>query len=256
MNNEKGFTLFELLIALFIGTLLVLAGVYAIRIGLFSMEKEETWFNDSTREKAAFDFFWQQTTSLHIQRVPEEKIIEDSITREKRDIFFVGKRDFLTFVSPLSLKKQYTQGLVIANYKVAIDEDGLWDLIYTESRLNPKVLKELSEGFKTNFRAQSNSIMYEDYTEFFKDCELITFHYLVHGDEDKEDENDEEDEAENRTRTNTIGADFIKGTKVRWKEKIIGKMPLAIKLTVTKNGEEQVLVVPIMVMYSSLVYGQ
>ena len=75
MKKKEGFTLFELLIAMFIGTMLIMAGTYAIRIGLFSMEKEETWFNDSTKEKAAYDFFWQQTSSLRIQKVQNKDIV-------------------------------------------------------------------------------------------------------------------------------------------------------------------------------------
>ena len=47
IKHKEGFTLFELLIALFIGTILIMSGAYAIRTGLFSMEREEAWFNDS-----------------------------------------------------------------------------------------------------------------------------------------------------------------------------------------------------------------
>src|SRR3989337_1489587 len=72
IKHKEGFTLFELLIALFIGTILIMSGAYAIRTGLLSLEREEAWFNDSTKEKAAFDFFWQQVSSLRIQKIPSK----------------------------------------------------------------------------------------------------------------------------------------------------------------------------------------
>src|SRR3989339_852180 len=81
IKHKKGFTLFELLIALFIGTILIMSGAYAIRTGLFSMEREEAWFNDTTKEKAAFDFFWQQVSSLRVQKIPRK---DDLLAEEKK----------------------------------------------------------------------------------------------------------------------------------------------------------------------------
>src|SRR3990172_6875267 len=51
-----------------------------IRTGLFSMEREEAWFNDTTKEKAAFDFFWQQVSSLRVQKIPRK---DDLLTAEE-----------------------------------------------------------------------------------------------------------------------------------------------------------------------------
>ena len=45
-KHNTGFTLLELIIATFIGTMLIMASAYAIKTGLSSMEKEEAWFND------------------------------------------------------------------------------------------------------------------------------------------------------------------------------------------------------------------
>ncbi|MBM4054302.1 MAG: prepilin-type N-terminal cleavage/methylation domain-containing protein [Planctomycetes bacterium] len=259
MQDKRGFTLFELLIALFVGTVLVMSGVYAIRIGLFSMEREGAWFSDSTREKAAFDFFWQQASSLYNQKLPKENRLLSDTAKKKKDKMFVGEDDFLVFVSPLSLKKHYTQGLIIANYKVKINDNGKLDLIYVEKRLNPKLLMDLAEGFKTNFRMEANAVLYEDYTVFFNDCELIAFEYLVSGKEsmnDNEDIEDIEGEDESPPPADKYSANIKEDTKAIWKGKIIGKIPKAIKLTVTKNGEEQVFITPIMVMYSFLAYGR
>jgi len=141
IKHKKGFTLFELLIAMFIGTILIMSGAYAIRTGLFSMEREEAWFNDSTKEKAAFDFFWQQVSSLRVQKIPRKDTLlteENKTTKKKKTNYFAGEKDFLSFVSPLSFKKHYGQGLIIANYKVKLNDNGLWDLIYRETRVTPQ----------------------------------------------------------------------------------------------------------------------
>lgn len=254
-KNKEGFTLFELLIALFVGTVLIMSGVYAIRIGLFSMEREGVWFSDSTKEKAAFDFFWQQASSLYNQKLPRENRLLSDNVKKKKEKMFVGEEDFLAFVSPLSLEKHYSQGLVIANYKVKINDNGRLDLIYVERQLNPKLLMDLAEGFKTNFRMEANAVLYEDYTVFFNDCEYIALEYLVSGKETMDDDEDIE-EAKGSPPSKEYSANNKEGTKTIWKGKIIGKIPKAIRLSVTKNGEEQVLVTPIMAMYSFLAYGQ
>lgn len=258
VKRKEGFTLFELLIAIFIGTLLIMAGTYAIRIGLFSMEREEVWFNDSTREKAAYDFFWQQTSSLRIQKIPRKDVMqaeENKKSGKKKSIYFLGEKDFLTFVSPLSFTRHYGQGLVIAHYKVKINDRGLWDLVYSEARANPTILIKLSEEWESGFGADKDS------TIFFKDCDMISFAYLV----ETEDEligNDEDAEGEEMTdRKGDVHAtaqdvDGIEGTDLTWKEKITSKVPLAIKLLVSKNGKEEALVSPIMAMYSFSASGQ
>ncbi len=254
MKKKEGFTLFELLIALFIGTMLIMAGTYAIRIGLFSMEKGETWFNDSTKEKAAYDFFWQQTSSLRIQKVPNKDIIEtegSKKSKKKKTIYFLGDKDFLTFVSPLSFARHYGQGFVIANYKVIINDKGLWDLIYAELRANPAVLIKLSEELESRLSTD------KDYTVFLKDCDKISFAYLGTVTEETDNEGDVDVDGEEEKAADKKGdlpskiqsADVIEGTDLQWKEKTKEKVPLAIKLLVSKHGKEQELISPIMVMY-------
>ena len=244
-KHQEGFTLFELLIALFIGTILIMSGAYAIRTGLFSMEREEAWFNDTTKEKAAFDFFWQQVSSLRNQKIPRKDTSlteENKTAKKKKTIYFSGEKEFLSFVSPLSFKKHYGQGLIIANYKVKLNDNGLWDLIYMETRVTPTILIKLSE--------ESESILNtdKDYTIFLKDCDVISFAYL----DTVEEENDNEEEVHIATQD----ADVIEGTDLKWKEKITERIPQAIKLSVSKNGREQELISPIMAMYSSLASGQ
>ena len=257
MEREEGFTLFELLIAIFIGTILIMAGAYAIRVGLFSMEREEVWFNDSTKEKAAYDFFWQQTSSLRIQKVPHKDVMQaegNKKSRKKKSIYFIGEKDLLTFVSPLSFTRHYGQGLVIAHYKVKINENGLWDLIYSEVRTNPTVLIKLSEESESRLSAD------KDYTVFLKDCDMISFAYLDTVDEETDSEEDVDGEEitdnEEDVHAKVLDADVIEGTDLKWKEKTKEKVPLAIKLLVSKHGKEQELISPIMAMYSFSASGQ
>src|SRR5574337_38182 len=133
-GRKGGFTLFELLIALFIGTILIMSGVYAIRIGLFSLEKGENWFNDSTKEKAAIDFFFQQVSALVTVSPPakkEGKSLETNKTKKDEESpYFTGEKDYLLFVTPLSLKRHYEMGLVIAHYRAILKNNGKYDLIY------------------------------------------------------------------------------------------------------------------------------
>ncbi len=252
MKQQVGFTLFELVLALFIGTLLIMAGTYAIRVGLFSMEREEIWFNESTKEKAVYDFFWQQVSSLRIQKVPEKNIgaaAENKNLKKPEILYFNGERDFLTFVSPLSFTRHYGQGLVIANYKVKINNNGLWDLSYSELRANPTALITLSEVSESRLRADKESAV------FLKDCDKILFAYLDDAGDKPDGEEDVDGEEKKAGDTQEAGhekfqnADTIEGTDLQWKEEMKKKVPLAIKLLVSKHGKEQELISPIMAMY-------
>ena len=245
IKHKEGFTLFELLIALFIGTILIMSGAYAIRTGLFSMEREEAWFNDTTKEKAAFDFFWQQVSSLRVQKIPRKDnlLAEENKTAQKKITkYFTGEKDFLSFISPLSFKKHYGQGLIIANYKVKLNDNGLWDLIYMETRVTPAILIKLAEESESTLNTD------KDYTIFLKDCDVISFAYL----DTVEEETDNEEEVQ----VTAQDADVIEGTDLTWKEKITERIPQAIKLSVSKNGREQELISPIMATYSFLASGQ
>ncbi len=258
VKQKEGFTLFELLIAIFIGTILIMSGAYAIRVGLFSLGREEVWFNDSTKEKAAFDFFWQQTSSLRIQKIPskDDLLTEgDKKTKKKKEpLYFIGEKDFLTFVSPLSFVKHYSQGLVVANYKVRLNDNSLWDLIYSEVRVSPTALLKLSDETVSRLSAEKDS------TIFIKDCNAISFSYL----DTVEEESDVEEGADTEKKTGDKGlaqsklqdADVIEDTNLKWKEKTTEKVPRAIKLLVSKKGKDQVLISSIMAMYSFSASGQ
>jgi len=258
VKQKEGFTLFELLIAVFIGTAIVFSGAYAIRMGLFSLEKEEAWFNGSIKEKAAFDFFWQQVSSIRIEIIPDNDTLltKESTKASKGKIpYFRGEKDSLSFVSPLSFHKHYNQGLVITNYKVKVNDNGLCDLIYSETKVNPITLTTFSKESEGKLIMEFR--MNKEHTIFLKDYSSIKFSYLDAKGEGTID-GDEEGEIDKETNihTMTLDAEVIEGTDLLWREKITAKIPRAIKLLVSKSGKEQELIAPIMATYSSLVYGQ
>ena len=223
IKHKEGFTLFELLIALFIGTILIMSGAYAIRTGLFSMEREEAWFNDSTKEKAAFDFSGNRSPHYVFKR-SQERIPslprKTKRPKKKKPIISQVKKIFSPLYPPLSFKKHYGQGLIIANYKVKLNGNGFWDLIYMEARVTPTILIKLSE------EPESTSNTDKDYTIFLKDFDVISFAYL--------DTVEEETDNEEEVHVATLDADVIEGTDLKWKEKITERIPQAIKLSVTK----------------------
>ncbi len=245
-DRKGGFTLFELLIALFIGTILIMSGVYAIRIGLFSLEKGEHWFNDSTKEKAAIDFIFQQVSALVTISPPgkkEGKPLETNKTKnDEESPYFAGEKDYLLFVTPLSLKRHYEMGLVIAHYRAILKNNGKYDLIYTESRANQTSLTK-------SFTEPEMKLYGEDHTVFFQDCDKLDFFYLINKDEDT----DKDDSGDLIKMKDT---DDKEGTNLLWKEKVGRGSPQAVKLVISKYGKEQQLVAPIMVTYSFLASGQ
>ncbi|MCF6157589.1 MAG: prepilin-type N-terminal cleavage/methylation domain-containing protein [wastewater metagenome] len=240
MKCNKGFTLFELLIAVFIGTILIMSSAYAIRMGLFSMDREESWFNDSTKEKAAFHFFWQQVSSLYVLKEPDGKktdtpFMENRAPMEdksKEAFFFIGEKDVLSFASPLSLKKHYGQGMIIANYKTVIRENGKRDLVYLEFKVDSG-LKDVSEELENRL------ITGKENTIFFADCDTISFKYLVK----------EETGSGENIKTSIQSALDKEIRDAKWKEEVKGEIPKAIKLIVSRNGDQQEIISPIMATY-------
>ena len=125
------------------------------------MEKEEAWFNDLSKERAAFEFFWQQTSSLHQldtsgetneseRRLPQ-KTTKKVNTQKETSNDFMGEKDSLVFAAPLSLKKHYGQGMILAQYKIVYNVNGKYDLIYLETPLNSTIKKTWAEEFENTF---------------------------------------------------------------------------------------------------------
>lgn len=250
MKYNDGFTLLELIIATFIGTMLIMASAYAIKTGLYSMEKEESWFNELSKERAAFEFFWQQTSSLHQldtsieksegDRLLPQKITKKTNTQQETATYCMGEKDFLVFVSPLSLKKHYGQGMILAQYKIVYNVNGKYDLIYLETPLNSTIKKTWTEEFENKI------ILNKDVTIFFKDCDAISIAYI----------SSEETDNNKSTLTTEKNIQIKDSKEVTWKEKISGEVPKAVKLTVSSRGQTHELLSPIMVTYSSSASGQ
>jgi ferric iron reductase protein FhuF len=199
---------------------------------------------------------------LRIQKIPEknpELTNESKDKKKKKTIYFTGEKNLLSFVTPLSLKEHFSRGLVIATYEIKTNEKGLYDLYYSETIVNPKILATLSD--ETERRLGLDNI--KEFTVFLRDYDRISIVYL----DDKEEVDDETAAAATEdnesiprkmtSNTDTIlDPDVIEGTHLKWKEKIHAKIPLSIKLLVSKNGKEQELMSPIMAMYSYFAYGQ
>ena len=252
-KHNDGFTLLELIIATFIGTMLIMASAYAIKTGLSSMEKEEEWFNDLSKERAAFEFFWQQTSSLHQldtsgetnegeRRLPKKTTKKTNTQQEKEAATdFMGEKDSLVFVTPLSLKSHYGQGMILAQYKIVYNTNGKYDLIYLETPLNSTIKKTWAEEFENKF------ILHKDVMFFFKDYDALSFAYMT-----GEEADDGKSMTTNKKSTKTKDSK----EEATWKEKLSGEAPQAIKLTVSNRGRTHELLSPIMVTYSSSASGQ
>lgn len=250
MKYNDGFTLLELIIATFIGTMLIMASAYAIKMGLSSMGKEELWFNELSKERAAYEFFWQQTSSLHQldstkeqsgkeQRLPK-KVTQGKNSQQEESTYFVGEKDSLVFASPLSLNKHYGQGMILAQYKIVYNINGKYDLVYQEIPLNSTIKKTWSEEF------ENKSLLNKDVTVFFKDYDMISFAYL----------NSEETDNDKSALTTAKNIQKKDSEEVTWKEKVSGDVPKAVKLTASIRGQTHELLSPIMVTYSSSASGQ
>ncbi len=75
----SAFTLLELIIALSVGTVLILVVAFSIRMGFFQMEKGSRWLEESHRENSALHFLRQQVTSMRSETVDEDVIFDGAI---------------------------------------------------------------------------------------------------------------------------------------------------------------------------------
>lgn len=210
-KNENAFTLLELIIALSIGTALILIVSLSVKMGFSHMERGTSWIDKNHREKSAIHFFSQQVSSAI------NKVIED-------EVVFQGSSDSLLFVTPISLKKRYGLGLMTVLYSLEEDNRGV-GLVYREKRFIPD---ENTDEFKDGSNIMPDS---SDSVVIFEECEEITFEYLdVQGNEIEVATKDK------------INHEW----KETWQE---NSLPKAVKLTVLKDGQSREIIAPIMVMY-------
>lgn len=214
-SKERGFTLIEIIIAITIGSLLIIVASASIKTGLSFMQRGEERFNKGLRERVALNFFTQQITSIHSSGAAD------------KGTFFIGDKDLLSFISPLSFNKYYDYGLMICAYTIAKDEDNTYSFIYKEKRLLSNIyLNELKEKFSDEFGKDVEKSKFFDVESvvFFQGCQNIKIEYLGEVDTDEEEE------------------------KSPWKEAWEDEgLPKAIKITLLKRGETQEVLAPIMV---------
>lgn len=205
------FTLLELIIALSIGTVLVLLVSFSIRIGFSQMERGSKWLEERHRENSALYFLRQQASSMRYEVIGENAV-------------FAGESKRLVFVTPISLGRSYGLGLMMVSYYLEEYEKGV-RLNYKEKRFVPG--KDLD-----NFKDQ-NILMFDksEEVEFVNGYETISFQFL--GVEESEEK------------------DAVSGKPgLEWKDKWLeNSLPKAIKIVLSKDGQSREVIAPVMVMY-------
>ena len=210
-KKEEAFTLLELVIALTIGAALIALVSVSVRMGFFQMERGSNVLEADLREKNAIHFFCQQVSSIRRESVGEE-------------VIFSGDSKRILFVTPISLEKSYSVGLMTALFYQEKGEEGV-SLSYREKRHIPV---DAVDTFK-----DENTTIFDssDRVPFFEGYDEIVFRFL------DSEENEGEDAALNQAGP-------------VWKDSWIKKeLPKAIKLVMSKNGRSREVVAPIMVMF-------
>ena len=211
VKKEEAFTLLELVIALTIGAALIALVSISVRMGFFQMERGSKMLEEELREKNAIHFFCQQVSSIRMESVGEE-------------VIFTGDSKRILFVTPISLEKSYSMGLMTAIFYQEKGEEGV-RLSYREKRHIPVDTMDSFKDENTTIFDSSDSVA------FFEGYDEIVFRFL--------------DSEENE------GADAVVNRSVSvWKDSWIKKeLPKAIKLVMSKNGRSREVVAPIMVMF-------
>ncbi len=205
----SAFTLLELIIAISIGTVLILLVSSAIRMGFFQMERGSKWLEERYRDNSALFFFQQQATSMR-----DELINKDTV--------FDGDSARIVFVTPISLERSYGLGLMMVSYYIEEGNEGV-RLNYKEKRFVPG---ENMDTFK-----DQNSLMFNDSeaVEIVNGYDEISFKYL----------STQED-------ADAASSESALEWKDTW---LVNSLPKAVKVVLTKDGKSQELIAPVMVMY-------
>ena len=238
-TSEKGFTLLEVIIAITIGSVLILVCTISLRMGLSHLDRGEAWLNNALKETTVFDFFWQQVSSARSITLPTPAFLIEKDTEPKDDnnekakiekVYFRGETDFMSFITPLSLKMHYGYGLIIATYSLRSDYNGV-TLVYTEKKLNHEFLSSAAEGYFEVDTDMDEIVIYEE-------CDDITFEYLKVGSNLDYFGNE-------NSRDIDVGGGYQE-----WVGHLENQLPKAIKITIKKEDQERELLAPIMVMSS------
>ncbi len=208
-SHVSAFTLLELIIAISIGTVLILLVSFAVRTGFFQMERGSKWLEEGHRDDSALFFFRQQVASMRHELL-------------NKDVIFNGDPDSIVFVTPISLERSYGLGLMIANYYIE-DDSGSLRLNYREKRFVPG---EGLDRFKDQYALMLSD---SEVVEIVNGYDQISFHYLGL--------QDDKDAASSTT---------VSEWEDEWS---VNSLPKAIKVVLTRDGQVQELIVPVMVMY-------
>ncbi|MFQ5964107.1 MAG: type II secretion system protein J [Candidatus Scalinduaceae bacterium] len=210
-KGERGFTLLELIIAISIGTTLILLVSFSVRMGFLQMEKGSKWLDESHRRKSALQFFYQQVSSMRNEN-------------SNGEVVFSGDSDKIFFVTPISLEKRYSLGLMAVLYYREKDENG-YNLNYQEKRFLPD---ESTDKFEDVDNTMFNG---SEKVTIFDGCEEIAFKFL--------------DEQESENESSGLG-----NVSLEWKDSWLkNSLPKAIKVVMSKSSQNREMIAPIMVMY-------
>ena len=208
-SHVSAFTLLELIIAISIGTVLILLVSFAVRTGFFQMERGSKWLEEGHRDDSALFFFHQQLTSMRHELLKEK-------------VIFSGNSEGIVFVTPISLERSYGLGLMMANYYIEDDGESL-RLNYREKRFVPG---EDLDRFKDQYALMLSD---SEVVEIVSGYDQMSFHYL--GLKDDKDATSSKPVSE-------------------WEDEwSANSLPKAIKVVLTRDGQVQELIVPVMVMY-------
>ncbi len=210
-KGEEAFTLLEFIIALSIGAALILIVSFSVRGGFFQMERGSKWLEENYREKSALNFFSQQVSAMRSESSGEE-------------VIFGGDSDRIMFVTPISLERRYGLGLMSVLYYLERDDKGV-RLDYKEKRFIPD---ENIDSFK-----DQNNTMFDnsEAVTIIDGCEEIAFQFL--------DVQEDEDESTVLSKHNLDWID-------PW---LKNNLPKAIRILMSKNGQNRETIAPVMVMY-------
>lgn len=120
-RSNKGFTLLELLVALSIGVVLIVASGSIIRSSVDLMARGERWLQGDFREASVLEFWREQVSAVR--------------TSDSTNTLFMGRKGELNFVTPVVLNTR-DKGLVEVHYTIK-EEEKKHSLVYKEKRLTP-----------------------------------------------------------------------------------------------------------------------
>ena len=154
----SAFTLLELIIAISIGTVLILLVSFAVRTGFFQMERGSKWLEERYRDNSALFFFHQQATSMRSELIG-------------KDVIFDGASDRVVFITPISLERSYGLGLMMVSYYIEEGKEG--------ARLNYKEKRFVPGENLGSFKDQ-NILMFDDSeaVEIVNGYDGVSFQYL------------------------------------------------------------------------------